>query len=314
MVTKNLLKMAFLLLSVAVLVAFSGCVSIGTTSSTGNGVVINVFEPRLSQIESGEDVSLHIEVQNKGEYNNAPAVAELTGINLQEWGVFDPYKDMGRLLAPDPESGTEGGLSTADWELRAPRLFERQSLTYEPIARVYYYYETRAIKPVLFVTAEELKRLVDAGEALQSDPTKVTSGPISIDITTGKFVKARDWQSSKFTLQVHLSNVGGGFVFGRDYPVYVEIKWPDGVMPVGDCPREIGYGLSWYENIPPGLMQPAFGRVVRLWKNKETDIFCEFQVTQPPTNRVKKNFEVKIGYIYYTDKRTTITVKGTEEF
>jgi hypothetical protein len=317
MATKNSLGLISLLLCVVLVTAASGCIGNlggGGTTASGSGVVINTFEPRLANVESGESTSLHLEVQNTGDFNNAPTVAELTGINLQEWSVSDQYKDLGQLLAPDPDSETEGGMAAADWEMTAPQLFERQSQTYEPITRVYYYYETRAIKPVLFVTAEELRRIVDSGEAFQTEATTMTSGPITADITAGKFVKSRDWQSSKFTLQVHLGNAGGGFIFGKDYPVYVEIEWPDGITPVGDCPREIGYGFSWYENLPPGLRQPSFGRVVRLWKNEETDVFCEFQVSQPPTNRVTKNFEVKLGYIYYTDKHTTLTVKGTEQF
>lgn len=309
----------FLLLFIAAVTVTSGCtLPGGQTTSGGPGITVDIFQPTLGQttpIESSEPVSLHLEVINRGDYNNAPAVAELTGIDTVEWNLFgDVYRDLGLLLAPDPESETLGGRGTADWDVITPVLSRNQKMTYEPIARVYYYYETRATKPVWFVTAEELRRVVQGGDALSTEATVLTSGPLTVTVNTGKFVKAREWRESKFQLQMRIENTGGGQIFGRDYPVAIEVKWPDGVIPVGDCPRQIQFGTGIYTNLPPFLTTPAFGRFVRVWNGKYTDVTCEFQVTNPPTNKVKKNFEVKLGYIYYVDAATQITVKGFEEF
>ncbi len=311
----------FLLLLIGAVIATSGCTAPtigGGTTGGGPGIVVDIFQPTLGltePIESNEPVTFHLEVVNKGDYNNAPAVAELTGIDTNEWNLFgDVYRDLGTLLAPDPESQTEGGRGIADWDVITPSLQRNQEMTYEPIARVYYYYETHVRKPVWFVTGEELRRIVQTGGSLESEPTTPWAGPLTVTIDTGRFVKAREWRESKFQLQIRIENTGGGQIFGRDYPVAIEVKWPDGVVPIGDCPRQVQFGTGLYDKLPPFLSPPSFGRFVRLWNGRYTDITCEFQVTQPPTNKVKKNFEVKLGYIYYVDAVTHITVKGFEEF
>jgi len=309
----------FLLLFIAAIALTSGCTGLNqSTSGTGQGLFAEIFRPTLGQttpIESDEPVTLHLEVVNKGDYNNAPAVAELTGIDTTEWNLYgDVYRDLGLLLAPDPESQTEGGRGRADWDVITPTLPRNQYMTYEPLARVYYYYETRVTKPVWFVTSEELRRIIDGAGSLDSEPTTIWNGPLRVTVDTGRFVKARDWRESKFQLQIRIDNTGGGQIFGKDYPVALEVTWPDGVIPVDDCPRQIQFGTGIYDNLPPFLNVPAFGRFVRVWNGQYTDITCEFQVTNPPTNKVEKNFEVKLGYIYYMDAATSITVKGFEEF
>ena len=307
----------FLLLFIAAIAVTSGCIN-GTTTGGTQGVIADVFRPTLGQttpIESDEPVTFHLEVVNRGDYNNAPAVAELTGIDTNEWNLYgDVYRDLGLLLAPDPESQTQGGRGRADWDAITPTLPRNQYMSYEPLARVYYYYETRVKKPVWFVTSEELRRIVDGAGTLDSEPTTIWNAPLRVTVSTGNFVKARDWRESKFQLMIRIDNQGGGQIFGKDYPVALEVIWPDGVIPVGDCPRQIQFGTGIYDNLPPFLNTPAFGRFVRVWNGQYTDITCEFQVTQPPTNKVKKNFDVKLGYIYYVDAATHITVKGFEEF
>ncbi len=309
----------FLLLLIAAVTVTSGCTTPfgGGSKGGGPGVVVDIFQPTLGQttpIESDEPVSFHLEVINRGDYNNAPAVAELTGIDTTEWKLFgDVYRDLGLLLAPDPESQTQGGRGTADWDVITPTLSRNQKITYEPIARVYYYYETDVKKPVWFDNSEELRRIVQGAGTLDTEPATSWNAPLAVTVNTGNFVKAGDWTNSKFQLQIRIENTGNGQVFGRDYPVAVEIEWPDGVVPIGDCPRQIQFGTGFYDNLPPYLTTPSLGRFVRLWNGKYTDISCEFQVTQPPTNKVKKNFRVKLAYIYYVDAVTHITVKGYEE-
>jgi hypothetical protein len=304
-----------LLLPIAIVVLIAGCIGPGPSGGGGGpGIVIERFEPSLTNIESDEEVELRLGVRNIGDYNEAPAVAELTVIDPTTWNLYgDIYRPLGTLLAPDPESGTAGGTKTAEWLLRAPRLSRGQTMTYYPAARVYYYYETKAIKPIWFVTSDELKTLIDTGQPLSTEPTTVTSGPLSVQILAGEYVKTPDWRDTKFQIQIKIDNVGGGHVFPSTYPVAVDVKWPDGVTPVGDCPREFDFGGVIYENLPPGLIPPA-GRYVKLWKDKSLDISCEFVIINPPTNKALRNFEVKLGYIYYVEQGTQITVKGVEEF
>ena len=308
-----------LLLSVFVLVT-SGCIGDGTTTGGGPGLVIEKFDTTLDLIESGEPVGLQLEVRNQGDYNGetgigAPAMAELMSIDPMEWTVTpSTVVDLGTILARDIESNTMGGVGRANWELIAPLLQRGQRQNYEILSRVYYQYETIATKPVWFVTTEELRRLVQNGESLSSDTGTWTSGPLSVTVNAGPFVKAREWTDARFQLQIRIDNTVVGQVRGRNYPIAVEVTWPQWVMPVeGYCPPETMWGMPVYDDIPPGLPQPA-GNFIYMWDGKSTDISCEFQIIQPPASRTQGNFEVKLGYIYSIDQKTQITVKGTEEF
>ncbi len=304
-----------LLLSTVFLVIFSsGCVTTGKERTGGPGIVIEKFEPSLSMIESGEPVSLRLEVRNVGGYNNAPVVAEIMDIDPTEWQVSGgTIRSLGTLLMPDPESNTQGQKASATWDLIAPYLKRGQELPYQARARVYYYYETIATKPVWFVTTDELRRIVRMGEALPSEPTIYTNGPLSVTIDAGQFVKAREWRESKFQLQIRIDNNGNGQVLGRNYPVGIEVKWPSWVTPVGGmCPAQTVTPL--FQDVPPGLPQPTTSRYILLWNGRYADITCEFMITQPPSSRTKGNFEVKLAYDYFIDATTQITVKGTEEY
>ena len=302
---------------VALIVLVSGCVQTpgfgGKGATGGEGIVVNVFQPTLASIRSGEDIAFHIEVQNTGGYDNAPVVAELTGINAQDWQVYNKFLDLGRIAAPDPETGTSGGTSTGDWVGKAPMLRKGQVMTYNPIARVYYYYETYATKPVWFVTSDELRRIVQTGSSLESKPTENTKAPVKVEIKTGNFIRSSNWQNAKFNVEFKIINDGNGLIAGKDYPVYVEVSYPDGITPVGQCPPTRITATGIYENIPSGVSYPTFGTPVRLWNGKETSFTCEFQITNPPTNRELREFRVKLGYVYYTDIETSIQVTGTEE-
>ena len=303
------------LFPVLAVLAISGCVNPFPTGGTGAGITVEVFEPSLSSVRSNEQLDLHLEVRNIGDYNNAPAVAELTELDPVEWSLYgDRYKFLGNLLAPDAESQTEGGRAIADWSVTAPALKRGQSLTYNPRARIYYYYETKSIKPVTFVTSEELRKTVQAGGSLSSEATETTSGPLSVEVTTGSFVRAQDFRESKFQLQIHIDNTGSGTVYGTDNPLAVQVKYPQFVVPVGDCPRFEQTGWVPYPSLPQGLLSPVFGKYVKLWNGKSTDLTCEFTIVEPPTNRLTANFEVTLGYIYYVDTTTQISVQGTEEF
>jgi hypothetical protein len=312
------------LLVLCVIVAtltISGCVtSPGKGGAGGPGLVIEKFETSLQQIDSGEDVNLHLEVRNRGDYSGpmgrgVPAAAELMEIDPYEWFVQpSTIINLGELVPPDIESQTEGGLGTADWVLKAPLLKKGERKTYNIIARVYYPYETRVIKPVLFVTAEELRRIVQTGGALSSEPQTQTAGPLTVIVRAGNFVKANEYKDSKFDLQIIIENTGGGRIEGVNYPVAVSVDWPQWVTPLdGNCPKEI-YWITPEFKYVPSIITPISGNYVYLWDGKRGEITCQFSIVQPPSERTIGNFKVNVDYIYSVDAITQITVRGTEEF
>jgi hypothetical protein len=158
----------------AAVVTASGCVTDGGTQIGGPGLVIEKFDTSLQTVDSNEKVGVRLEVRNQGGYNGVaglgtPAVAEIMSIDPTEWMITpSTVVDVGTLLMPDPDSQTPGGLGVANWQLLSPLLQRGTTKTYEISARVYYPYETNVIKPVWFVTAEELRRIVQNGQALAS--------------------------------------------------------------------------------------------------------------------------------------------------
>ena len=83
-------KLAILLILPMIVLMASGCTNLGLggdTSVSGNGVVITKFQSNLNNIESDDDVTLHLEVQNRGDAI-AMAAAELIGIYAQDWNLF----------------------------------------------------------------------------------------------------------------------------------------------------------------------------------------------------------------------------------
>lgn len=309
-----------LLLCISLSLMTSGCTMFpsGQTGG-GSGLVIEEFEPSLPTTESNEPVTFHLEVRNKGGSKGplgqgVPVIAELMGVDPMEWRVMPSvYSQQMNLYPPDPDAQTEGGLGTVDWEAMTPLIPEGERVSYDAIARVYYTYKTTARKPIWFVTKPELETLSRSGGSLTSEATTYTSGPLTVDIKAGQFVATREWAENKFQLQIKISNTGGGHIFGRDSPVGLHVTWPQFVRPVGDCPRDIYWGTGMYENMPVGLSQPATsGRFVRVWDTRDTDITCEFTISEPPSSRTKSFFEVELDYIYYIDASTSITVEGME--
>ncbi len=317
-------KVEFLLLLgvLAIVMAVSGCLAAPTDGVAGGGpgLVIERFDTTLDTIESGEPVGLQLDVRNQGGYNGelgtgATAIAEIMSIDPIEWTIApSTVVNLGTILAPDLESQTQGGVGRANWELTAPMLERGQRKTYEVRSRVYYEYETIATKPLWFVTSEELRRVVQNGEALASEAITQVSSPLTVTVNAGQFVKAREWTNARFQLQIRLDNTGGGQVRGRNYPIAMEVKWPQWVTPVGGfCPPETYWGIPDYTDVPPGLPQPS-GTFIYMWDGRSTDITCEFQIVQPPSSRTQGEFEVKLDYLYSVDAISQLTVKGIEQF
>jgi hypothetical protein len=306
-----------LILPIAILLV-SGCLTLdGGTSITGNGIVITKFEPSLRSVESNDDLLLHLEVQNQGDVIGR-AAAKLIGIYPQDWGVFQTDQLLDELRPADVERGTQGQTATADWRLTAPPLKRGERRTYEPMVRVFYSYETKITKPITFVTSDELRRIVQNGQSLSSDPAIVSAGPLTVTVKTGDFVRTKDnWQQSYFPVQIDITNSGGGLIAGENYPIGIEIEPPAGTMFKGDCPprAQTEWGGSLYDmNLPVGLSRPVSPYTIVMWNGRDVTVTCELKVITPPEYRQERDMTITLEYIYYTDQTTTVDVVGTEEW
>ena len=302
-----------LLLILAAVVVVSGCTGGQQGISYGKGVIITGFESDVGSmsVESEDDVSLMVKVQNQGEVDAENVKAQIIGIDLDEWGTgfsWSDEKDFGTLKAADPVTNTEGATKTAQWDLEAPELPKGTDFTYKPRVRVFYDYYTRASKPVTLVDVEELKRIIQQGNSLPGQSTRSSAGPFSVEIKTGDFVKTQDYDDP-FPLNIFITNdlweSGGSVIEGSSYfggwgenlqyPVKVSITLPEGMSLVSS------EGCS------------TSGEWVNLWKGKSKEITCEVRIDDPPEFRQEKLIQVELEYRYFIDATTTITVIGTGE-
>lgn len=304
-------------------VLVSGCTGPGPAS--GPGVIITGWEPDLSTVFSDEKVDFLIEVQNQGGSRARNVIAELTNIDLNEWGGFGQQQlQLGNLIPSDLASQTPGETQSRQFtNLRSPTLNKGTSFAYEPTVRVSYDYTTTAQKPITIVDRTELVRIQQQGQSLPSQATTYTSGPLMVDILMGNYVKTsgRFGLSGRsydiFPVQITITNnqwgaggsvtakgfqgLGGGFSgFGEfDYPILVKVKPPTGTSFVFS-----GFGDQDCSQ---------FQFTVDLFKGREVKITCELEVTSPPTIKSQSLIQVDLDYRFFIDRITSVTVHGTRE-
>jgi hypothetical protein len=302
-------KLGLLILPILAVMLVSGCVGTGVTGVSGPGVVILDFQPDLTQVFSGDDVRLQLRAENQGELRAEEVVAELTGIDVDEWGFgFTSQERMGSLVGFDATTGTPGGTKTVSWNLEAPELAKGLERVYEPIVKLSYDYETSASKMITIVDQAELTRIIQQGRTLAGKPTQYSSGPLTVELTTGDYVKTSDQYSGAtydiFPLNVKITNTqwgAGGTVvesgFGGDeaYPVDVTITPPSGTSFVYS-----GYGSDCGTTMR-----------VDLWQGRDFEITCELEVNNPPNFREDRPVDVNLEYRFQTEATTQITVVGT---
>jgi len=305
------MKTLLLILPLLGVVAISGCTQ-QTGPTFGNGVTILNWEPTYSSVESGDRLQLRIRVQNQGEVRAENVRAALAGINQEDWGLSLGFGgSQGRLLGngvllpPDRIQNTDGQIGQDTFDMIAPKLPKGTTQQYSPQVRVYYSYKTTAIKSITLVNENELRRLQDQGKTLSSTDTKTSAGPLSVTITTGKFIKARESSPSAFSnifpITIDITNSGGGVVSTENIPqndYIIRITRPT-------LPSRLSIVSGSCKEIDQGY--------VTLWKGQTASITCNIQINQPPLTNEDENLKITFEYDYYIDRTTTITVTGNEQ-
>jgi len=302
------MKFLILLLPILAVVAVSGCTS-GGGIGTGNGIVIEVFEPTLSSVYSDQEVGLILKIENRGEARAEDIYAEIFGININDWNA-DEQKNLDDLLGVDSLNNVLGGTRQVQWtDMRAPQLTEGQIFTYRPKVRVSYDYATSAIKPITIVDKDEIIRLIQEGESIPSGITTYTSGPLSVAITTGQYVIG-DFQSDyTFNLHIRITDLwwgSNGRVVYDDYGGYGDSDdlYPFEIMI--DLPDDLDF-----RSYTPGCSSGWDD--MSLATDGTAEITCELEVSDAPDIMVDDLIRVDLRYRFAVDASTTIKVTGTEQ-
>jgi hypothetical protein len=302
---KAILTRVSLILPILVVVFVSGCVQQDTGITFGDGVVIQGWQPDFSSVEAGEPVKFFLKIQNQGEVDAENVESNIIGIDPDKWGLSVGEHDFGTVVAPDSATNTPGEVKTHYYTgMTAPDMPAGTSFTFEPIVRVSYDYKTIAQKPITVVDVEELRRLIQQGRSIESKDTVYTSGPLSVEIRTGNFVKTQE-VDDPFPVYIVVTNDlwesggsvirGGGFSAPSDfdYPIQLKVDMPSGGGTVtGDKCTSTG---SWID----------------LWQGKTAEITCQIEVDPAdPGTRVERLISVELDYRYQVDSTTAVTVTG----
>ncbi len=292
---------------IMLIVLSSGCVFPGGGGETvkfGPGVRIITWEPDLKgqPYLSGDRVKLLLKVQNMGEYDAKDVRAELYGISLTEWGAVWSEEDLGDLKAANEQYNTPGETRTKQWILEAPVLPKGTEVLYEPKVRVSYDYTTVATKPVTIVDADELRRLIHQGKTIPGEPTRYTSGPLSVEIITGDFIKT-EGRDPYLPIHIIIRNIGEGTISNEGY-----YGWGDVEM---DYPIEVTVKVPHTMHIVGGEECTGGSEVIEMWQGREAEVTCEVTV-EPVEISQKEIIEVDVKYRYQVDATTQVKVIGEE--
>ena len=291
----------------------SGCTGGNTGPTLGPGVAILNFEPDFSSVESGEEVRLYLQLQNQGEKPAEDIDIVLAGLDPSEWNpaalgfVCESEGDIvcriNPLNPPSIDYGTEGETAEMYWTLKAPNLPQGIEQTYSQIiARVYYNYRTSATKQITIFDAGELRTMVLENKPLPTGKDATfTSGPISVVVITGKYIKFRSDRNYYFPITITVNNQGEGTVSGytinqkiEDFVVGMKITLPNGLSLGDDCDN--------FEDYYP----------VTLWKGKSASTTCNIYINEPPVIAEERTISIDLDYPYYVDRGTSITVVGMD--
>jgi hypothetical protein len=207
-----------LILPFILIIASSGCISTGNPAGSGQGVIIENFEPDFAKVYAGENFKLQAKVKNIGSVDAEKVYPKLfnvmggTGQNFEISCQINDECGCANLLAPDPERGTLGGSLSCIWECKAPKGIEKgMTVTFNPSVRLYYIYNTNTIKSITIASQDELRTIQNEGKPLPSETVSTTSGPVQMDIVVnGPIRYLSDEGEVIFPININIQNTGGG--------------------------------------------------------------------------------------------------------
>jgi hypothetical protein len=288
-------------------VAVSGCLS---AQETGDGVVIKEFKPDFSTAFSGEPVQFFMLVKNTGSEAAADMRVCVTGLGggWVETGRDDSCVDCGDSssgfgLFP-PSENVAGEEKSCVWSYRSPNIAKGMQMTYEAKGRVYYRYKSATVKSITILPQREMKDLENRGEALPSETTSSTRGPVMITIENRGPI--RYWESKlSFPLAIRIDNTGSGVteMGGKDgKPTYnllnLKITFPnENKVTMAECKD----------------FDKQFG-VIELWDGKSALVNCELTYDLSEFSNVavpvQKSIMAEAEYYYVIEKSFEINVVG----
>ncbi|HLD56744.1 MAG TPA: hypothetical protein VJA47_00455 [archaeon] len=289
MASKNMKLIA--LLPIVLVLLISGCSSSsGPVTSPGLSVSnfkSDVQSSQLKPLASNEQFVLSLDVSNQGD-RPAKSLAVVLQRDAGQFSGGQTLRDssVSELAVADTHSYT--------FNMKAPQLPNDIIKSYTIAGRVYYNYETDAVKTIQLVGKDEVKRRMDNNQQIPlSGAVQYTKGPLTVDIGSGIDYIRTSQQKKVYQVPITVTNSGGGVVayeqsYGtsRDYLVDVKITGAS-LIPTNSCGQQ---------------------KTVKLDQGQSRKLLCEFSVDDPNTIDETKTIQVNMQYSYYKDVETMIWI------
>jgi hypothetical protein len=284
-----------LLILSTLIILTSGCTTVGT----GNGIIIEVFEPDFTSVFIDEPVSFQVKIRNSGSVDSEKGEIKIMGLDKNKWGS-EKSEEMGALLGADPVYGTDGETWTHIFKYdKAPEVPQGISVTYQPTARLTYEYTSNTIKSITVASQNELRNTQNLGNPLPSETVSTSSSPVAITIISkGPIRFWSDTSSVTFPLEIKIDNVGGGVVCNN-------------YASCGDTDSWNKIELD-YEKKGIDLGKCLDGDIA-LFKGQTNTLTCKATISDlPDAGILQKTIKIEARYGYFVDKATSITVNWRE--
>ncbi len=300
------------------LIAISGC--IGQAPITGNGIVIESFEPDFKTVYSGEIVNFNLKIRNTGSSVAAPVWAELLGVDqdfcCEVVGTGPWYKNEKlpnepgcrypgsagaqpkQLLPPDPFWGTAGETMTCSWTYKIPQFPKGFYREYQPTVRIFYGYTTTLVQAINLLTREEMLDIERSGKPLPSQTVSITAGPLSIKAEMASPVRVFG-NTVTFPIKLTINNIGGGVA----------------CLP-GRCKKTVQGGEAWNRiklSIKGVQLSDCQDSMEAELYQGQTTLTCQASLTDLRlTGPEQRQLTITAEYEYFIEQSTSITVKAEQ--
>ena len=295
-------KLTIVLPLLAAVIIISGCT--GPTTGSGMGVVFDAFEADFYDGFVNEPISLTVKVSNQGTVDSTDGEIFLVGIEdkyIEQGPDQDPRCKWDRLQGLDPVYGTVGEerlcqmtLKFEEGEVTIPQGLSTQ---FQPIARLYYLYQTETIKTIPVMSQAELRRLQTTGEGIPLEFSTTTGGPVSLDIRTKGPIRFFEDSDVIIPIEIDITNVGGGTtVTGH---IDTTSDW-----------NKVALDLEGLQNAGITITDGCeHGQEVSLYRGQTATLVCNARIkVNDIIGPLQKNLMVRVVYYYFEDRSITINV------
>ena len=288
-----------------------------TTVVGGTGLVITEFTADPSEINSDSSGRIMVTISNKGgAVVDGDALFYLTGSGIKDdlsdnlyWSgrgtTTSVFEQITKVLNPeDPVRGTPAGEQTITYSLTSPTGIAKGTLRNDIfIGRLYYDYSTTVSGNVWVYSEAESDAARASDRSLNSATLSSTAGPVALYVKAIPDPVVLAPGEDTFTLQIKISNVGGGTLYesgaidytGTDLSLDAETE-----LNMIDVDVE-GSGLTDFDDCE-GPQELVAG--------KDITLSCDVRITTPPTTMQSYQLQVTATYGYMTERTATVSVSG----